>query len=94
MKMTHSMMNLNSFVGEKVIVTNGFFCVTPWISHGGMPLKSENSDMKDGTYEIVRVTPLTDEEGSAKSYEVKRIGDEVMVSRDYMGSRFVDHKIA
>ena len=88
------MMNLNSCVGEKVIITNGFFCVTPRDSHGGMPLKSENADMEDGTYEIVSVTPLTNEEGCAKSYEVKRIGDEVMVSRDYMGSRFVDHKIA
>jgi len=89
-----SMKNLNANIGDKVVVTDGFFVVLPWAAYGGSPLASVSAEgMINGTYVIDAVAAETKEEGSEKSYHLTRFSDEVMVARDFGGTRFYDHKL-
>jgi hypothetical protein len=73
---TYTMRNLNSYVGERVIVRQApaglrwekEYVVTPWVSVAGSPL---NEDIPIGEYVIVEKNPDSEAEGSAVSYVLK-----------------------
>ena len=73
MTTTYTMRNLNTNVGERVIVKAApaglrwakEYLVTPWVSLAGTPL---NDDIPEGEYLVIEKAPDSDADGSAVSY--------------------------
>lgn len=91
-----TLMNINSNVGDMVVVTDGKLIVMPWLTGGDYPLSSAQPSalVADGNYMIRDVKAESIEPGCAKLYSIKRVGNEVIVARDHNGQRFYDHKLA
>jgi hypothetical protein len=64
--------NLDSYVGETVTVSNGFFSVSPWGYQ--MPLTSNRfglQDVPNGTYKITEKVAESSADGAAVTYTIE-----------------------
>lgn len=69
MATTHTVRNLDAYVGDVVTISNGEFMVSPWSYK--MPTTSkqfEINSVPNGIYRITAKTPDSQEEGAGVNY--------------------------